>query len=186
MLVQIVAPISLDKVLKLDDAKSFLKVIGNNDDANIQELIKSAIKEAEDITNRQFADATYELYLPCIHSHEIKLPKNPIISVDKIEIMDLDGVYQEVDSSTYYLYEKHEVGIIYFETIPSLGKTHKKAVKITFKCGYGDNFPEDLRNWLNVRVSTLNEYKEELVIGTIVAKTNHVNNVLDRYKIRSL
>ena len=64
-------------------------------------------------------------------------------------------------------------------------KNHKQAVRITFKSGYASNFPADLRQWLKVRVSTLYEYREELTAGVSIAKNNHVDSILQRYRIRS-
>ena len=185
MIVQKVAPTQtdIDEILSLEDAKRFIRVVDTDDDADIQSFIDSAITEAQDITNRQFASATYELYLSEF-KREIKLPKNPIQEIISIEYLDSSNNYVALDSSSYFLYEDLEIGTIVFKTIPGI-RVEKKAVKITFKSGYGSKFPADLRQWLKVRVSTLYEYREEIVIGTIVAKTNHVDSVLQRYRIRS-
>jgi uncharacterized phiE125 gp8 family phage protein len=188
MIVQIVAPTQtdIDNILSLADAKRFIKVVGTEDDEDITSFVLTAITEAEDITNRQFANATYELYLPNFPRENFCFPKNPINEIVSIEYMDLDGNYQTIDNSTYYLYKKYEVGQIVFDVLPNVQiKRHKQAVRITFKSGYTSDFPTDLRQWLKVRVSTLFEYREELIIGTIVAKTNHVDSILQRYKIRS-
>ena len=65
MIVQKVVPTQtdIDEILSLEDAKRFIKVIGTDDDLDIKSFIESAITEAQDITNRQFASATYEMYL---------------------------------------------------------------------------------------------------------------------------
>ena len=189
MIIQKVAPTQtdIDYILSLEEAKRFLKVIDTEDDEDIQSFINSAITEAEDITNRQFASATYELYLSNFPRENFKFPKNPVQEIVSIEYMDLEGNYQVIDSSSYYLFREYEVGKIVFNTTPNVQiKNHKQAVKITFKSGYLNKFPADIKQWLKVRVSTLFEYKEELVIGTIVAKTNHVDAILQRYKIRSV
>lgn len=189
MIVQKVAPTQtdIDAILSLEDAKRFIRVVEADDDADIKSFINSAIVEAQDITNRQFASATYELYLSNFPRENFKFPKNPVQEILSIDYMDISGEYQTIDSSSYYLFHEYEVGKIIFNTFPVVAmKNHKQAVKITFKSGYGSNFPADLRQWLKVRVSTLFEYKEELVIGTIVAKTNHVDAILQRYKIRSV
>lgn len=188
MIVQKVAPTQtdIDEILSLEDIKSFIRVIGTEDDEDIRSFLSSAITEAEDITNRQFAKATYELYLPNFPRENFCFPKNPVNEIVSIEYMDLDGNYQTIDSSTYYLYKKYEVGQIVFDVLPNVQiKWHKQAIKITFTSGYENNFPADLKQWLKVRVSTLFEYREELTAGVSVAKNNHVDSILQRYKIRS-
>lgn len=186
MLVQTSTPTQteIDKVLSLTDAKSFMRILDNNSDDDIKKFINAAIKEAEEVTNRKLVSATFELYLESFTS-EITLPKNPIKSIAKVEYMDLDGVYQEMSTSNYFFYEEYEVGKILINVLPSTAQ-HKKAVKITFDCGYAENTPADLVQWLKVRVSTLEKFSEEIVVGVSVSMTNHVDSVLQRYKIRSL
>ena len=190
MLVMKVAPLQSDinSILSLDSAKEYLRVLDDEEDNTITSCILSAISEAEGLTNRQFATATYELCLSNFPGENFKFPKNPIQEIISIEYMDLEGNYQVIDSSSYYLYKIYEVGHIAFETFPNVKvKNHKQAVKITFKSGFLDGtFPNDLRQWLKVRVNTLFEYREELVTGTIVAETKHVDKILDKYKIRSI
>ena len=185
MIVQKVAPIQtdIDSILSLDEAKRFIRVIDTEDDLDIQSFINSAIAEAQDITNRQFATATYELYLSEF-KREIKLPKNPIQEIISIEYLDSSNNYIALDSNSYFLYENLEIGTIIFKTIPGI-RVEKKAVKITFKSGYVSNFPADLKQWLKVRVSTLYEYREELTAGVSISKNNHVDSILQRYRIRS-
>lgn len=185
MIVQKVAPTDEDKnlILSLDVAKSFIKVIDDEEDADIQSFIDSAITEAQDITNRQFASATYELYLSEF-KREIKLPKNPIQEIISIEYLDSSDDYINLDPSSYFLCEDLEIGIIVFKVIPGV-KSGRNSIKITFKSGYKSDFPADLRQWLKVRVSTLFEYREELTTGVSVSKNNHVDSILQRYRIRN-
>ncbi len=176
----------IDEILSLEDAKRFIRVVDADDDADIQSFIDSAITEAQDITNRQFASATYEMYLSNFPRENFKFPKNPVQEIVSIEYMDINGVYQTIDSTSYYLFHEYEVCKIVFYTFPVITmKNHKQAVRITFKSGYASNFPADLRQWLKVRVSTLYEYREELTAGVSIAKNNHVDSILQRYRIRS-
>ena len=188
MIVQKVAPTQtdIDNILSLALAKKFIKVIDIEDDADIQDFINSAITEAQGITNRQFASATYEMYLSNFPGENFKFQKNPVQEIVSIEYMDINGVYEAIDSTLYYLFHEYEVGKIVFNTTPNVQmRNHKKAVRITFKSGYTTNFPADLRQWLKVRVSTLYEFREELTAGVSIAKNNHVDLILQRYRIRS-
>ncbi|MFY4862410.1 head-tail connector protein [Aliarcobacter butzleri] len=178
----------IDAILSLASAKEFLKVVDTDEDNTIKDNILSAIAEVQGYTNRQFAKATYELYLPNFPRENFKFPKNPVNEIISIEYMDLNGDYQTLDESTYYLYEQYQVGKVEFEKYPNIQiKQHKKAVKITFTCGYSEaEFPKDLRQYLKVKVSTLFEFKEEIVSGTIISKTNHIDSIIEKYKIRSV
>ena len=101
MIVQKVAPTptDIDEILSLEDAKRFIRVVDEDDDADIQSFIDSAITEAQDITNRQFASTTYELYLPNLPRENFKFPKNPVQEIVSIEYMDINGEYQTIDST---------------------------------------------------------------------------------------
>lgn len=187
MLKQIVAPTQdvIDYILSLASAKVFACIEGEHDDEIIKDLIRAAISEAEEVTNRQFATATYELTLSNL-TQNLKLPKNPIQEVSKVEYMDQDGVYQVLEPTSYYLHEELEVGVLVFEKLPAI-KNHKQAVKITFNCGYktAEEFPPMLRQWLRVRVNTLYEHREGITFSN-VKKLDHVDSVLDRHRIRPM
>lgn len=187
MLVQIVAPgkDDISIILSLEEVKSFCRVVGNHDDKDLSSMTLAAINDAEDITNKQFATATYELYLENFKK-EIRLPKNPIQDILEVSYLNVEGSYSILDSTSYYFYEDLERGVIVFEKIPGV-KKHKKAVKITFKCGYSkeEDFPPLLRMWLKNRVSTFYEFREEFMSGTTVSNVSHVDDVLNRFKIRT-
>lgn len=187
MIVQKVAQDQTTDILSLDQAKTFMRIVDAEDDIDIQSFIDSAIKEAEEITNRDFANATYELYLSSLPSENFKFPKNPVNEIVSIEYMDLNGIYQTIDPTTYYLSNIYEIGHVLFQEYPTVNiKNDRKAVRMTFKSGYPNNsFPSDLRQWLKVRVSTLYEIREEITIGVSVSKNNHVDSILQRYRIRS-
>ncbi len=51
--------------------------------------------------------------------------------------------------------------------------------------GYRKDFPNDLKQWLKVKVSTLFEFREEIVSGITISKTKHVDSILQRYRIRN-
>ena len=180
MLVLKVAPIT--NTIALEDAKTFLGMLGiDGGDTLITSLIKGATEHVENTTNRQLMSATYELYAD---SFITKLPKNPIQSIEKIEYMDENEVYQVLDSSLYYLYEYLDIGMIEYKNLPVL-PTHKKAVKITFVCGY-TVVPEPIKAYIRVKIATLYEFREEFVAGASVSDigNNLIDNLLSPYKIK--
>lgn len=179
-IVQTVAP--TQKSITVADAKGFLRVLESDDDVLIEEIIDAVEEHTQNILNRQLEVATYELYTDDLIS---KLPKNPIISVDKIEYMDELGTYVELDSTTYYLYERDGIGCISYSVIPNL-KEHKKAVKITFTAGYA-LVPTPIKSYMRVKIANYYENREEYIIGvssTEVA-SGFIDNLIKPYRIMS-
>lgn len=166
--------------VSLIDAKAFLRILHSDEDTLIVDIIKSVEEHTQNILNRQLEVATYELYSDDFIS---KLPKNPINSIDKIEYKDESGTYVTLDATTYYLYERNGVGFISYSKVPA-HKTHKKAIKITFTCGY-TVVPMPIKSYMRVKISTLYENREEYVVGASVSKLDNgfVHNLLKPYRI---
>jgi uncharacterized phiE125 gp8 family phage protein len=62
--IEILEEISEQKILTLKEVKNFLKVSGNNDNDLISQLIKSAIKKAESLSNISIIDKKYSIIFP--------------------------------------------------------------------------------------------------------------------------
>lgn len=162
--------------VSLDDVKDYIKATGTDDDSLIQSLISTTVEDGENFTNRQFGEATYELLLETI-CDGFKLPKNPIQSIEKIELLDSEGNYNVVASSKYYLYQELGIGRIKLkETLDFID--HKRAVKITFKCGY-TTVPETIQTWIKYKVMCLFDGKEENI-------NKYVDNMIAKYRIGPL
>ena len=174
MLKQIVTPKAIN-IISLTDMKSYVSEVDSSKDAEVTSILEGVIGDGENITNRQFGVATFELYLSDLKD-EFSLPKNPIKTISKIEYMDLNETYQILDSSKYYLYEDYELGKIKLKeviTVPS----HKQAVKITFTCGY-DSLPEPLVNWIKYQVMCLYD--------DVSAENKFIDNLIRKYRILSV
>lgn len=164
------------EAVSLDDIKEYVNVVGNEDDLALTTLRDSVVLDGEDFTNRQFGEATYELYIENLEDG-LSLPKNPIQSIEKIELLDENSTYQVLDSSKYYLYEEYEIGKIkLLEDLEVID--HKKAVKITFICGY-ETVPEPIKMWIKYKIMCLFDAKEENI-------NEYVENMLRKYRIGPL
>jgi len=183
-IVQTVPP--ANEPISLADAKTFMRMLGiDEDDTLIESMIAASREYAENYTNRQFESATFELYLSCFEQ-DLKLPKNPIKTISKIEYMDEDGNYQILADTNYYLYGENDIFKVHFEDTES-HKEHKNAIKITFASGY-TTVPTSIISWMKIKVSTLYEHREQFVVGVPINEfsDNLVNKMLDFYKIRSI
>lgn len=174
----------IDKIFSLAEAKKFMRIIENDNDDIILAMIRSAITEANNRTSLNLVTATFVLYLPNF-KNEIILPKNPIQAIETIEYL-VEGDYVVFEDTNYYIGDKNGVSTIVFDYYPEMAGTNNRAVKITFKSGYTpETFPEDLKSWLQVKVSTSYEYREQFLIGATISKFDRVDAVLDRYRIRN-
>jgi len=162
--------------ITLLEVKKYLRVVGIADDDEVQRLTDSVIEDGQKYTNRQFGTATYILFLENIYDG-FKFPKNPIQSIEKIEILDEDNNYIVLDSSKYYLYEELEIGRLkILENISLIN--HKKAIKITFICGY-EVVPEPIKTWIKYKTMCLFDGKEENI-------NKYVDNMIGKYRIGPL
>jgi len=85
-LVQKVAPLS--EPLSLEDAKTFMHILENDEDTLIESFISGAREYAENYTNRQLMTATFELTNEIIYSG-FALPKNPVPIVEPVPVVNL-------------------------------------------------------------------------------------------------
>ena len=120
------------------EAKSHLRVEHTNDDDLIDVLISAATGYVEEFTGRQLVEATWKLTLDEF-SETIRLPRPPLISVDSIEYVDVDGATQTLTVMTdYYVDDRSFLARIkpaYGESWPSTREV-MEAVIITYTCGY--------------------------------------------------
>jgi len=180
---QTVAPTA--EPLLLADAKTFMRILETDDDALITSMIVAAREFAENYTNRQFKQATFEL-ITNRFIDGMKLRKNPIQSISSIQYMDENGTYQTLSTENYYLYFDNGIGHLHFEDLPSI-KDDKRAVKITFVSGYA-TVPSSIVSYLKVLVSTLYENREQYIVGVNVDTLANpmINKMLDMYRIQPL
>jgi len=176
----IAAPASLP--VTIDEAKAFYRVIGTDEDDVITRSITAATEKAEQITNRQLVEATYEGYLDAFQS-VVVLPKPPFVSVTKVEYIDVDGVTQVW--TDFYMDDVIEPAVLYFDSFPSAVKTDGvNNVIITFVCGY-ETVPSLIESFILNYGLTRFENREGEVIGTIVNSdiADNVKHLLDSYRI---
>lgn len=170
------------EAVTLDQAKNHMKVLWNDEDADITIKLNAAVEKAGQITNRQLGQATYEGYLDRF-SMVVTIPKPPLVSITKVEYIDIDGVKQTW--ADWYADELSEPAALYFNSLPTDVKQDGiNNVIITFTCGY-TAIPASIKSWILLYTATLYEHRENLVEGTVVSdkKAEYFNHLLDDYRI---
>lgn len=176
----------------LIEAKAHLNILSTDDDTLIQFLIEVATAQAEDITNRQLMSSVYEMTMDTL-PERFELKKPPLISVDKIEYIP-DGLesYMLLDPSLYLISDFSEPAKIVKKpnrSYPSVAKVID-SVRVTFTAGYADatSVPKPVKQWILIRIATLFENREEIVVGVSVNPIiNEYNDYLiSKYRVITL
>mgnify|MGYP001608735830 FL=1 len=137
-------------------------------------LIKSARAAAETELHRYLITQTLDAYFDAFPAYEddedytIKLP--PLSSVTSITYVDTDGATQTLSASGYLVDAKSEPARItpaYGESWPST-REQNNAVIVRFVGGYGSAsaVPQCIRNWMLIRIKTLYDNRDQIVVGT--------------------
>lgn len=176
----------------LVEAKAHLHVLSADDDGTIGFLIEVATAQAEDITSRQLMSAVYELTMDILPGR-IELKKPPLISVDKIEyIPNGSDTYVLLDPSFYVVDDTVEPAVIIKHrdvSYPAIS-WRPNSVRVTFTAGYANtaSVPKPIKQWILIRIATLFEHREEIVVGVSVTPIQNDYNdyLISKYRVISL
>ncbi len=156
--------------ITLEEAKSFCRVMSNDDDAIISILIDAATDYAQSVTGRKICNSTFQILTGALSS-PLQLPKAPFKAITSVMS---GGV--AIDYSLHY-----DVDVCFIEFVAI------EDVTIIYTCGY-DVIPASLKAWALNKVSSLYEQREEIIVGLSVAEIpkSMIDCILDHYKVRYL
>lgn len=148
----ILAPISLD------DAKLHMRVDSNDENAVIENLIKSAVEAFETATSYAILTQTWMLTFDVwpaadqtdgwwdgvkvgaignLTSGHVDIDKAPFVSVEKVETINDDGNFDTWDSANYYFIKNMKFGQLFADEVNFPTPARDRAgIKITFKVGH--------------------------------------------------
>lgn len=171
-------------------------------DSLITLLIKACRRRAENLTQRAFIQRTLQLVTsrwPMVKVDGVEytgfaLPYPPLRSVTSVQYRDLDGALQTLATDQYVVHEERTPGVIVPEwnvTWPTI-RVVPDSIQVTWVAGYAEvgspsgeashqaGIPEDLRQWMLARVSTLFDNREHLVPQTLSeAPADFMDGMLD-------
>lgn len=155
-------------------------------DAVIDMLITSMREHAENLTQRAFVSRQLRHTLPDWpwdreYGVKIELPYPPLITVDSFTYIDTDGVEQTLAADQYAVHDEYEPAFIipaWEVTWPTIRRV-PNAIQILYTAGYAPGSPPDeaahqevlpakLKHWMEAKIATHNEFREQIVTGTIV------------------
>ena len=161
-------------------------------------LIASARAAVENELHRYLVTQTLDAYFDAFPtypnerfsgiSRAFRLP--PLQSVSSITYVDTDGVTQTLAADQYLVDAKSQPGRIepaYGVSWPST-REQANAVIVRFIAGYGAAaaVPQCIKNWMLIRIKTLWENREQIVVGTngmVEIPPAFVNSLLDSERV---
>lgn len=174
----------------LEDLKTHCRVdIDYIGDDNILEMYAwAAIGHGEFMSNRVWIDGSWKGILNVFPSGEITIPKTPCVSIQKITYIDSKG---DIQNFTDYIFYPSSIvpgsGSSYASISPvTEWPLNASKVEISFNAGWPiDSFPQDLMQWIFVKVSSYYEQREDLASATrkiaIEFPRHFVDSLLDKY-----
>jgi len=188
----------------LAEVRDFLRIGTTSDDYMLVSFIKSAESYAENYMKRSINKQQWELRLdefPDLDENvtDIELPRPPLTTVTSEVVVSYikDTTLGDTTSlaSTVYTVDYYsEPGIIYpaYDNEWPTPREIKNAVRITFYSGYSTpaNVPEPIKQWVKLRVGSMYENRESLMVGTgnFVSELPHsyVDGLLDEFVVQSV
>jgi len=171
--------------VSLSEVKNYLKIDTSDDDDLISDIIKAARQLCEGYTRRAFITQTWNMIFDAVGS-EVRLPRPPIQSVEKISVIDEDGNSSEV-SSDIYVVETAENSKGRIRLKPGCSwPSHRGfgSFIVEYKAGYGDSasdVPEGIKQGILQLIAALYENR-----GVVEEIPEVVKVVLEPYVIYEL
>ena len=163
--------------ITLEEARDHLRLVASGsplshpDDSTVEAYIKAATGYAEDRTNKVFAQREFTLKRNSF-SRVMELPVFPVLSVDSITYIDIDGIEQTVAASSIQTITDHIPAIVVLDDVPSVDGDTLNAVTITVTAGIesansppdADKIPEQVKQAIKLMVGHFYENREAVSI----------------------
>lgn len=179
----------------LAEARAWCRVDDDitDQDSVIMLLIGAMREYAENLTGRAFAPRTLETRFDSFpDSGILELPFAPLLSVESVSYIDSGGSLVELAGSpTGFETDTHsEPGNLFPLFGSSWPSTAEQpgAVRVRYTAGYSSfsAIPRSLKLWMQARIATLYENREQIIVGSIVADLPraYVDGILDGLMVR--
>lgn len=158
--------------VSLAEAEDYVRLDDSSGDPLLSILIASARAQAETLVRRALMPQTWDLVLDRFPRWELIVPKPPLRSVTSISYVDTNGVTQVMAASDYRVDIATEPGRLTpaFGLVWPVARWQTGAVTVRFVAGYADAtaVPACVKNWMLLRIKTLWENRDQLVVDSRV------------------
>lgn len=183
----------------LAEAKLHCRIDHAYDDTLLSMLITAARRHAEHLTGRAFVEQTRELTLD-VFPASFEIPRPPLGEVVSIKYDDEDGAERTLSESSYAVVNASDsVPAVVFPAYGAVWPSTRDmpgAVRIRYTTGwpvtgegtegspYAATTPEDIKQWMLVRISGLYTQRENFGPGQIfVMPRDHIDGLLDPWTL---
>jgi len=162
--------------ISLSEAKSHLRVDGDDEDTMIDLLIAGAVDHIDGwsgILGRCLVTQTWEIYADSF-AKLMRLPLAPIASIDSIKVTDSSAIVTTIAAANYDLYADGLGSFVRFKDAYSFPSdlAEVQAISISFVAGYGAaaDVPGAIKSALLLMIGHAYEHRESVVTGTIATE----------------
>lgn len=176
------------ELVTLQDAKDFLRIDHNDENARIDSLRKAARRWCETYVQQSFFTKTLTLNLDYFPSDDkpIYLRRGPVQSVTSLKYYDTNNSQQTWNSSNYFVDTSSEVGRIYADNVsyPDL-YDRPNAIEVIYVAGYSDidDVPLDFKEAVLHLIAEWYEVRGNVIVGAQVNEHSTTKAILDQYRI---
>lgn len=170
--------------VSLAEAKAWCRIDDTASDSVLTLLIGAMRRYAENLTSRAYVQRSLQLILPHWSCEAIELPYPPLVSVTSIQYIDTGGATQTLAADQYVVHDYREPALIVPAWSVAWPSTRDvmNAVQVNYAAGYAPvgsptdeaayqaAIPQNLKVWMQARLATLFEHREQIVTGTIVSE----------------
>lgn len=149
-------------LLTLDEAKTWLRVEGTEEDSLITAIVNGAISYAENYLNKTVGNNTYVMTMDEFEE-VIFLLRPPVSAVTKIEYVDENGADQEYDlANITFDTDSGRLGTIQDESFPTTA-AQVGAVKIFYTCTgmFVANEADDVLDAIKLTLTYRYDYRDD-------------------------
>jgi len=161
--------------LSLEEAKRFLRITTDGEDDVVLSLVAAARKRVERGTElaliTQTVEAKVDGFWGC---YALELPMPPLQEVLSVKYLDVDGVLQTLDPTTYKVSTHRRPGrvwLAYGKSWPAT-RAEPECVTVTFKAGFGDDaaaLPASLVHAVRLLAAHYDRNREAVLSGVVPA-----------------
>lgn len=166
-------------VVSLDQAKRQIRVLDNDSDSELQELILHATSRVENITGIPLStcqyEQTFDRWSP--FGDAMRLTKWPVQSLDSIQYIDTNGTTQTLATTQYKFSDYRRPARFYraYSVAWPTVRDEVDSVLVTYTAGYANSgdAPEDIVKAILFLIGHWWQHREPELVGTISKSLPH-------------
>lgn len=160
-MIKVITP-PTEEPITLAEAKANLRQVFDDEDDDIERMIRAARQMAEERLNRALMPQVLAFAADAFCG-PLRVPRPPLRQLDSIKYIDTDGVEQTLTGTVYLVDSFRDPPIItaaYGTPWPTT-RAQAGAVKVQYQAGYADaaSVPEPIRQWMLLAINAFYEHR---------------------------